>query len=518
LQRILKSYNDYFSQIVEMQKNIGLNPKDGLYGKLRDAVHNVEELIGEDDFVLLSDLLQLRRNEKDFMLRLDEKYLTRWNDKATGFISNAKQSDLSAEVIENIIASLSDYQAAFENLVAAQKSLGFTSNEGLQGEMRDVVHQVDAVLKVLVTMSKESVEDDALLIDLYAFSVFFTVLVVVLGYGAYLAKNIIGNIQNIQAGMNKLAETNDLSIIIDTSSKDELAEMAIVFNKLSAGFQKLLIKVDTSVESLEQSSKALAENIHETSFGVDKQIQQTELVATAVTQMVATVDDIANNTREAAQKAESSNANAARGKQGVAQTIQRIDELSNKLLESENTAQELAKDSDTIGSVVDVIRSIADQTNLLALNAAIEAARAGEQGRGFAVVADEVRTLASRTQDSTQEIETIIASLQVRTKEIVEQMASCRQQGQESASQASTAGDMLEEITHDVGTIVEMNTTIATAIQEQSSVAAEVHQYVVAIKDVAEEAGAAANKNAELSDGLTRQSEILSKEVSKYTV
>ena len=132
------------------------------------------------------------------------------------------------------------------------------------------------------------------------------------------------------------------------------------------------------------------------------------MVATAVTEMVATVDEIANNTNAAASKAETTNNNAIIGKEGVTQTIAKIDQLSEKLKESESIVQELAKDSHTIGSVLDVIRGIAEQTNLLALNAAIEAARAGEQGRGFAVVADEVRTLASRTQDSTQEIETII--------------------------------------------------------------------------------------------------------------
>ncbi len=211
------------------------------------------------------------------------------------------------------------------------------------------------------------------------------------------------------------------------------------------------------------------------------------LVATAVTEMVATVDEIANNTHEAANKAEMTLDNAEKGKQGVDSTVAQIDLLSSTLLESENVVQELAKDSDTLGSVLDVIRGIAEQTNLLAINAAIEAAHAGEQGRGFAVVADEVRTLASRTQDSTQEIEAIINSLQTRTKDIVSHMATCRSQGQESAEQAVSAGNMLEEITQDVSTIMEMNSAIATAIQEQSTVASEVNEHVVMIRDVAEQ-------------------------------
>jgi len=188
------------------------------------------------------------------------------------------------------------------------------------------------------------------------------------------------------------------------------------------------------------------------------------------------------------------------------------------LVSSEQVVQRLAKDSETIGQVLDVIRGIAEQTNLLALNAAIEAARAGEQGRGFAVVADEVRTLASRTQDSTQEIESIITALQSRTQEIVGHMATCRTQGDESSHRAGSAGEMLEQITLDVSTIMDMNTAIATAIQEQSAVAQEVNKHVVSIRDVAERSGKMALQNAEMSEELSQQANVLTAEVNRFVV
>lgn len=428
LRKVVAVYKSLFTELVEKQKHIGLTPKDGLYGELRTAVHDAEELIGSNDFKLLSDMLQLRRNEKDFMLRLDEKYVSRWITTADAFISDVHESSLSNSIKEQILEKISNYKQAFDNLIAAQKQLGFSSEEGIKGEMRDAVHQVDGILDKLITSSKKGVVEHTEIVYVVAYSVFFVVLIIAIAFAVYVSRSILQGINSLKDTMNKVSETQDLSLIVTSKSDDELGQMATVFNGMIGSFRDLIVAVNHSVDSVNTATDSLSQNINLANSGVDSQIQQTDLVATAVTEMVATVDEIANNTNAAASKAETTNNNAISGKEGVTQTIAKIDELSEKLRESENIVQELAKDSDTIGSVLDVIRGIAEQTNLLALNAAIEAARAGEQGRGFAVVADEVRTLASRTQDSTQEIETIISSLQGRTKEIVSQMAICRTQ------------------------------------------------------------------------------------------
>ena len=518
LTKVLVDYNRHFKALVESQKRIGLNSKDGLYGDLRTSVHDVEELLGNNDYKLLSNMLQLRRNEKDFMLRLDEKYLIRWQDNAAIFIDNIDESALNPSLKAQITRGLSAYQSTFENLVSAQKEMGLNSTSGIQGIMRSTVHKVDDLTAKLIVKTKKAVEEHIFYVDTLAYSVSIIILVIALVFGIIFSRSILFGITQLKDTMNKVAETQDLSLAVNTSSDDEIGEMAKVFNNMLGSFRDLITSVNLSVNTVNEATDSLSKNIHLANSGVDSQIQQTDMVATAVTEMVATVDEIANNTNAAASKAEATNNNAISGKEGVTQTIIKIDILSEKLRESEVIVQELAKDSDTIGSVLDVIRGIAEQTNLLALNAAIEAARAGEQGRGFAVVADEVRTLASRTQDSTQEIETIISSLQGRTKEIVSHMAICRTQGTDSAEQASSAGKMLEEITQDVSTIMEMNTAIATAIKEQSTVASEVNQHVVEIRDVAEQAGSISHQNAEMSEELSQQAMVLNKEVSKFKV
>lgn len=515
---IITEYQAQFNKVVTLQNKIGLDAKAGLYGELRAAVHNVEELIGSDNYRLRSEMLQLRRNEKDFMLRLSDKYVDKLQTNVNKLTLSVRDSDFSVSKKQEVNNLLNAYQSAFLNLVAAQKELGYSEKQGVMGQMRNAVHQVDNELVKLLSKSETAVEEDVGFVNTLAFSLFSLVLAVALLSAWLIGKSILGRINNLQQIMNKIAQSNDLTTEVEVSGGDELAEMAEVFNHMLTNFRSLIVQVNNSVHTLNAATGSLAENIYNANEGVETQMQQTDLVATAVTEMVATVDEIATNTREAAHKAEITNSNAGKGKAGVEQTIHQIGQLSDKLLDSENVVKELEKESITIASVLDVIRGIAEQTNLLALNAAIEAARAGEQGRGFAVVADEVRTLASRTQDSTQEIETIIGLLQKRTQEIVTLMAQCRNQGEESAEQASSAGTMLDEITQDVALIMDMNSAIATAIQEQSTVATEVNQHVVMIRDVTEQSGESAKQNESMSEELSQQAQVLTTEVSRFTV
>jgi len=452
------------------------------------------------------------------MLRTDLTYYEKFKNNLKKLIAQVQQNKAHLTNSEQIISLLHKYQTAFDNLVKQQQKIGLTPNDGLQGQMRSTIHQVDTVLKQLVTKTQQEVNHYANFINTIGYSISTLVLIIAFIATWLLGKSILGAIMSLKTTMTTIAESNNLTLQANTKTNDELGEMATAFNLMLTNFRHLIAEVNTSVSAVNEATATLSQNIAVTNQGVNQQIEETDMVATAVTEMVATVEEIASNTHEAANKAEATNNNALQGKQGVESTISQIKLLSQKLSESEHVVEKLAKDSETIGSVIDVIRSIAEQTNLLALNAAIEAARAGEQGRGFAVVADEVRTLASRTQESTQEIENIIHSLQGRTKNIVHLMTHCKEQGDESAKQANSAGIKLEEITQDVSIIMEMNTTIAAAIEEQSSVALEVNKHVVLIRDVAEQAGKSAVQNEQMSEELAQQAQILHSEVNRFVV
>ena len=518
LRTILNDYQSTFTAIVNLQQKIGLTPKTGLYGELRSSVHDVEKALGNDHFEALSIMLNLRRNEKDFMLRLDEKYVATFQSNYDKFTLILEKDSFEEENRAAIASAMAAYKTAFFNLVKEQKILGLDSQSGLQKEMRSTIHQVDKYLSSLIVEMQQATQEYKSFIKQLTYIVFIISILMATSIAWFITRSITTSLSHIKKSMVEVANTNNLTILIESKNKDELSEMADAFNHMISNFHRLVLSVKRSADSVDQASDSLTNNIHQTNSGVDSQMQETDMVSTAVTEMVATIEEIANNTNNAADKAQQTNHNANKGKQGVDTTITQISVLSDKLIESELVVNQLAEDSATIGSVIDVIRGIAEQTNLLALNAAIEAARAGEQGRGFAVVADEVRTLASRTQESTKKIESMITVLQSRTSNIVSLMTECRAEGKESSHQAGQAGQLLEQITEDVLSIMDMNAAIAAAIQEQSAVANEVNRHVVSIRDITDLTSESCKENTQMSDGLAQQARELKSEIDKFIV
>ncbi|WP_354625637.1 methyl-accepting chemotaxis protein [Psychromonas sp. MME2] len=514
---VLNEYQQYFSELVATQSAIGFDLKSGLNGQLADAVSATEQAIG-DSMSFLNLMLKIRSSEQNYIRQLDDRFITVFQDDYEILHADVKKSYLISTQKKAILEGLENYQSSFLALIKEQKKLGYNATDGLQKSMNESALKVTEIQNNLIAKVNVAVDTYVDEIKQVTNILFAVALFVSIAIAWVIARSIMNGISYIKNSIIKISETNDLTISLATDNKDELADMGKAFNSMIANFQRLIVSVNNSVGSLNNATATLTDNIHKSNLGVASQMQETDMVATAVTEMVATIEEIANNTTDAADKAQQSNDNAAQGLQGVDATITQINLLSDKLIESEGVVNYLAKDSETIGSVLDVIRGIAEQTNLLALNAAIEAARAGEQGRGFAVVADEVRTLASRTQSSTKEIENIIVSLQNRTKQIVALMVDCRHEGQESADKASQAGRLLEKINHDMVAIMDMNTTIATAIEEQSMVAAEVNRHVVSIRDVAETSSESAQQNELMGDELAEQANLLSNEIKRFII
>ncbi|MBB1427854.1 methyl-accepting chemotaxis protein [Shewanella sp. SG44-2] len=522
LDHFKKNLNDYktiFNEIIALKVEIGLTPESGLYGDLRSAVKKVEIVLSDNaEDALLVAMLQLRRSEKDFMLRRDPKYIQAFDDGIARFLTQIQQSNIMFSQKELLTADVKDYQVNFKKLVDKEVLFGLTDEDGKMAELREKIHQTDNDTVTLREETLAEIEHGKKQAFIIGLSIFLLIAAVLCIFTYLIIRSIIKPVQDITDVISSIEKSKDLSMRCDESGNDELSKIAYHFNQMVITFQELIQQVDESVTAMNESCQELSRNAMTASEGVLRQLNETDMVATAVTEMGATIDEIAKNTELAAGKASQTHDNAQAGQQGVELTVQKITLLAKQLADSASVVTELERDSVTIGSVLDVIRGIADQTNLLALNAAIEAARAGEQGRGFAVVADEVRTLALRTQTSTQEISSIISTLQARTHSIVELMQESQQQGRESAEQAAIAGEVLRTITNDVTNIMDMSTQIAAAIEEQSMVAAEVGKNVVVIRDIADESSQAAEENAAASEDVRIRAKALHEAVSQFRV
>ncbi len=295
----------------------------------------------------------------------------------------------------------------------------------------------------------------------------------------------------------------DLTQPLDGGNNPFGQRLAKATNTVLNAFAELVREIQETTGQVAVDADKMADITAQSMEGVIRQRAETEQVATAMNEMTASVQEVARNASSGAEVSQKTATVSQKGASVVQETISGINTLADNVLQAADVIHALEQDSESIGAVLDVIQGIAEQTNLLALNAAIEAARAGEQGRGFAVVADEVRTLASRTQESTQEIQTIIEKLQTRSKEAVNVMDQGKQQAESSVELAQAAGNALAEIAEGIEELDRVSTQIAVAAEQQSTVAEEINRNIVNINDISV-------RNAENADRTTQTSQDLS--------
>lgn len=367
----------------------------------------------------------------------------------------------------------------------------------------DRTHYVDAI---------DNARNTALIIGVGA-------LIVGLMFAGFIARLIGGPLCQAVEAMNEIAEGGgDLTRRLDAQGDNEISRLSAAFNSFAEKVRAMVSQVYGSTTQLASAAEEMSVIMVETNRSTLQQQSETSQVVTAMNEMAATVQEVARNATEAAAAASSADTAAAEGKRVVIATMSAIENLSSDVNSAANVIGQLEKDSENIGTVLDVIKGIAEQTNLLALNAAIEAARAGEQGRGFAVVADEVRTLASRTQQSTQEIQEMIEKLQVGAQSAVKVMDESRTKAEDSVTQAATAASSLETITNSVSLINDMNTQIATAAEQQSAVAEEINRNILNISDIVDRSADGASQTSTASEELANLAIKLQQLVNQFKV
>lgn len=505
-------------------------------------------------------LLNLRRNEKDFLLRKDMKYLDKFNDNMGKFLD--KESELAKLLSSHDFPSTNqlrkdivDYQNGFttlvngysqhgldaedkllgrynqslnsikptlnsdqlaalfrfdakvqtgelepslvpanaSQLVSSAKALveqkikiGLKYNVGLLGDTRALSHTVEEQFK---TFSKALSEESQATQDRLAnfkYGVTGLVILVILVIIWQISRSINNQVASLLSIIQEIARSNNVALRAKLEGNNELVAISNYFNRLLDKLEELISGTQTKSNDLSQSTANMHDELQNVIEQFNVQADHTATMATSVQEMVSTINEISESTAVAVEGVQQAAVNADNGRKVVKTTVQNIDQLSSILGSSQQSIGSLNNHVDKIGDAVNIIQEIAEQTNLLALNAAIEAARAGEQGRGFAVVADEVRALASRTHQSTEEITKVVTDIQSQMSKVVTDIDQCNEQGQATLKASDTLDQSLTQIIDDMTNIQANSERIASAIEEQGIVMNQVSESITELNTISD--------------------------------
>lgn len=465
---------------------------------------------------LIRSMLQIRRDEKNYEIYRDERYAEdvhsaadQMRDEMFG-LYNMRLSLDQQGVLANIEESLNDYEDVFSRI------------ETITEQDREVDQQLVAAGREVLRLAEElrdsqKAQMESILATSERTGVGVGVAGLLIGILAALGINrlIVPRLKEAEQLASTVAG-GDLTHQIDSSGSDEVGRLMTSLSVMVEKLKSTIGKISGSAEQVATSSEELAVVTNETAEQINSQNEEIDQVATALHEMTSSIQEVAANAENTSEAAEEASTNAEKGRAMVSETNEAIGALSADITESQHSIQSLKDHTESVTTVLDVIKGIAEQTNLLALNAAIEAARAGEHGRGFAVVADEVRSLSIRTQDSTGEIEGLIEKLQNGADASVSAMESNVERANLASERSTEAMKALETIAAAVDRVAEMNVQIASAATEQGSVSEEISASVQRIKDLAEQTQSGGEQTSAAGKDLAQLSQDLNQITSEF--
>jgi len=487
-------------------------------------------LAGEIDSALYKLRLELRNFAMDVVMKTQgspetiqsiRADLTKVTERYAAMVSSAEEQAKYDEVLSGI-RSYNQQVDGFLALAATGDAarLAVYMHDVLSPIAVKVQGSISELIQLNERGSQQAVQvaaSEHTATRLFTWGLMAVSLLLAVAVAGLFTRSIIKPVRELLVSTAKIAE-GDLRVAITVDGKDELTALQQSTAAMQMNLKTTLQNISEASGQLASAAEEMSSITRESSAGIERQSQETDQAATAVNQMTAAVEEVARNAVSASQSTQDSQRSAKIGQERVTQTIAAIEKLSTTVQQTGVEVEGLARQAQDIARVVEVIRSIAEQTNLLALNAAIEAARAGEQGRGFAVVADEVRALAHRTQTSTQEIEQMIAKIQTCSGDAVASMNMNRSEAVDSLKIAHEAGQAIIQITEAIADINDRNLLIATASEEQAQVARSVDQNLISIRDLSIQSSSAAGQTSIASHELSKLAMDLKHIVARFSI